>query len=87
MGSGTVVDGTLAQGSAQQASIWHLRESLAEALSKEGMVYKYDVSLPLDHFYELVGEGVCLVAARWSCARRLKRTHPPCCYPAHRWRR
>ena len=31
-----------------------MREGMAEAVSKRGYVYKYDLSLPLDHYYELV---------------------------------
>jgi len=31
-----------------------LRESIAEALQKAGAVYKYDISLPLSHFYSVV---------------------------------
>ncbi len=38
----------------QAASLWKLRESISEALSKEGYVYKYDVSLPVSQMYELV---------------------------------
>ena len=46
MGSGLVADGTLAQDESQAKSLWHLREGLAEALSRHGVVYKYDISLP-----------------------------------------
>ena len=34
--------------------MWGLRERIAEALLHDGYCYKYDVSLPLSHFYELV---------------------------------
>ena len=34
--------------------MWSLREHIAEALLHDGYCYKYDVSLPLDRFYELV---------------------------------
>ncbi len=34
--------------------MWGLRERIAEALLHDGYCYKYDVSLPLAHFYELV---------------------------------
>ena len=37
-------------------NIWSLRESCASALLKDGYNYKYDVSLPLDHFYTLAEE-------------------------------
>ncbi len=42
-----VLDGTLAQDTTQIKQLWTLRESIAEALSKEGAVYKYDISLPV----------------------------------------
>ncbi len=38
----------------QRTDIWHIRESLAVALKHDGYTYKYDVSLPLSHFYALV---------------------------------
>jgi hypothetical protein len=31
----------------QAKSLWTLREGMAETLSKNGTVYKYDISLPL----------------------------------------
>ena len=34
-------------------SIWKIRESMAEALLHDGYNYKYDVSVPLDNFYEV----------------------------------
>lgn len=54
MECGDVIDGTVAQDQTQAAAIWEARESLAEALKKEGAVYKYDVSLPVLHLYSLV---------------------------------
>lgn len=35
-------------------SIWELRERLAESQTNEGYLFKYDISLPLPHFYALV---------------------------------
>ena len=35
-------------------AIWKVRESISEALKHDGYVYKYDLSLPLKHFNELV---------------------------------
>lgn len=34
--------------------LWALRERITEALSRDGYVYKYDVSLPVDRLYDLV---------------------------------
>ncbi|XP_064611962.1 D-2-hydroxyglutarate dehydrogenase, mitochondrial-like [Liolophura sinensis] len=54
MEDGIVRDGTLATETSKVQAIWGLRERLAEALMHDGYCYKYDVSLPLSHFYELV---------------------------------
>ena len=35
-------------------NLWALRERIAEALASEGYVYKYDVSVPIRQFYQLV---------------------------------
>ena len=51
-----VTDGTVAQDEKQAAEIWEVRESMALALKKEGLVYKYDLSLPHSHFYRIVEE-------------------------------
>lgn len=47
-------DGTVAQDGRQGAAIWQVRERISESLQHDGWVYKYDVSLPLKSFYELV---------------------------------
>jgi len=46
--------GVLSQSPAQFASLWRLREGVTEAVSKEGKVYKYDISVPLSSFKEVV---------------------------------
>jgi len=51
-----ILDGTVAQDTAQSRALWSLRESVAEALSKAGAVYKYDVSLPVAGMYDLVNK-------------------------------
>jgi len=56
MEDGSVVDGTIAQDTAQTHGIWRVREGITEALSKSGAVYKYDVSIPLTDLYNLVDE-------------------------------
>lgn len=35
-------------------TLWALRERITEALSRDGYVYKYDISLPVDRLYDLV---------------------------------
>ncbi|XP_057375855.1 D-2-hydroxyglutarate dehydrogenase, mitochondrial-like [Daphnia carinata] len=54
--NGTIVDGTLAVDSAQAKNLWELRERISEALACEGYVYKYDVSVPVRQFYQLVDD-------------------------------
>jgi D-2-hydroxyglutarate dehydrogenase len=49
-------EAVLAENKAQFAQIWELRERLAEALTKDGYNYKYDISLPLNRMYDLVIE-------------------------------
>ena len=44
----------LAQSPAQFSSLWALREGVTEAVSKEGKPYKYDISVPLSSFKEVV---------------------------------
>lgn len=54
---GAVTDGVIAQGEKQLTRVWKLRESIPEALQTADVyVYKYDVSLPLQSFYEIVDE-------------------------------
>ena len=54
LSSGLVLDGVLAQDQTQFQKLWQLRESAAEAASKTGSVYKYDVSVPVPKMYTLV---------------------------------
>lgn len=49
-----MLDGTVAQGGAQAAALWGLREGVSEALRLAGAVYKYDVSLPQGVMYRCV---------------------------------
>ncbi|KAI0704906.1 hypothetical protein BC835DRAFT_1261778 [Cytidiella melzeri] len=46
--------GVLSQSPAQFAQLWAIREGLTEAVSKEGKAYKYDISIPLGSFQEVV---------------------------------
>jgi D-2-hydroxyglutarate dehydrogenase len=57
---GLAVDGVVAESTAQAGALWDLRESLPEAVMKAGRsggTLKYDVSLPLSSFYNLVEES------------------------------
>lgn len=46
--------GVLATSPAQFTSLWAIREGLTEAMSKEGKAYKYDISVPLHKFREVI---------------------------------
>jgi len=46
--------GVLSQNPSQFSSLWALREGVPEAVSKEGKAYKYDISVPLSTFKEVV---------------------------------
>lgn len=54
MENGLVEDGIIAQDETQVQSLWAWRESVPEASTMNGGVYKYDVSLPLKDLYGLV---------------------------------
>ncbi|XP_070278721.1 D-2-hydroxyglutarate dehydrogenase, mitochondrial [Myotis yumanensis] len=54
LGSGLVTDGTLATDQGKIKTLWALRERITEALTRDGYVYKYDISLPVDRLYNLV---------------------------------
>jgi D-2-hydroxyglutarate dehydrogenase len=54
MSAGVVIDGAIAQDSAQAASMWKLREGITEALRHRGAIYKYDISMPVPLMYDLV---------------------------------
>jgi D-lactate dehydrogenase (cytochrome) len=52
--SEVVQEGTIAQDQTQQKYFWDIRESIPEACSKEGGIYKYDLSVPVEHLYQVV---------------------------------
>ena len=52
--AGLVTSGVLAQSPAQFESLWAIREGIPEAAGKAGKVYKYDVSIPVSKFKEIV---------------------------------
>ncbi|XP_054138566.1 D-2-hydroxyglutarate dehydrogenase, mitochondrial [Melozone crissalis] len=52
--SGLVTDGTVATDEKKIKVLWSLRERITEALTHEGYVYKYDISLPVGKLYDLV---------------------------------
>ncbi|XP_025082595.1 D-2-hydroxyglutarate dehydrogenase, mitochondrial-like [Pomacea canaliculata] len=56
LNSGQITDGTLATDESKIQAVWSLRERLAEGLLCDGYCYKYDVSLPLSVWYDVVEE-------------------------------
>ncbi|THH20002.1 hypothetical protein EW146_g1267 [Bondarzewia mesenterica] len=46
--------GVVSQSPTQFAQLWRLREGVTEAVSKEGKAYKYDISVPLASFKDVV---------------------------------
>ncbi|XP_030351982.1 D-2-hydroxyglutarate dehydrogenase, mitochondrial isoform X1 [Strigops habroptila] len=54
MASGLVTDGTVATDEKKIKTLWSLRERITEALTHDGYVYKYDISLPVGKLYDLV---------------------------------
>lgn len=51
---GLILNGTFTSDESTMAKLWSYRERIAEALLMDGYCYKYDVSLPLSEFYNLV---------------------------------
>lgn len=49
-----VVDGVLTDEPGRILEIWKLRELIATALVRDGFCFKYDLSLPLRSFYDMV---------------------------------
>jgi FAD/FMN-containing dehydrogenase len=49
-----ITTGVLSQSPTQFTSLWKLREGVPEAISKEGKTYKYDISVPIASFKEVV---------------------------------
>jgi FAD/FMN-containing dehydrogenase len=49
-----ITTGVLSQSPGQFNSLWKLREGVPEAVSKEGRTYKYDISVPIASFKEVV---------------------------------
>ncbi|VVC92863.1 unnamed protein product [Leptidea sinapis] len=54
MESGHIIDGTVTSEPAKMRTIWNIRENIAEAGLHDGYVFKYDVSIPLNNYYDIV---------------------------------
>ncbi|MCP3141693.1 FAD-binding oxidoreductase [Pyxidicoccus xibeiensis] len=62
---GLVTDGTQAQGAAQAAELWTLREGISESLSATGLPHKNDISLPVAALEGFCAELESVFAARY----------------------
>ncbi|CAH4019647.1 D-2-hydroxyglutarate dehydrogenase, mitochondrial isoform X1 [Pieris brassicae] len=54
MESGKIVDGTITSEPAKMKNIWNIRESIPGAGLLDGYVFKYDISIPLKNYYDIV---------------------------------
>ncbi|CAK1553553.1 unnamed protein product [Leptosia nina] len=54
METGHIIDGTVTSEPAKMRNIWNIRESIAGAGLVDGYVFKYDVSIPLQNYYDIV---------------------------------
>lgn len=55
MNTSLVVDGVTTNEPSKMRNIWLMRERIADSLINiDGYCFKYDISLPLTHFYEIV---------------------------------
>ena len=52
--SGTIEDATIAASEAQNAALWHLRESLSDVQGLEGGSIKHDVSVPVSEVADFI---------------------------------
>jgi len=54
MDRGFILDGTTTSEPSKINEIWQIREKIASSLTEGTYCFKYDVSLPLEHFYQIV---------------------------------
>ncbi len=60
---GLVLDAIVAKSSAEAASIWRLRHSIAEAEKRHGVGLKHDISIPIGRMEEFLSRADVLLAA------------------------
>jgi len=51
-----VIDGVMAQNLSQVHDMWEVRESCGPIIKSKGCNYKYDISLPINEYYDIVEE-------------------------------
>ena len=67
--AGLVQDATIASSQAQQAALWHMRESMSDAQKPEGGSIKHDVSVPVSQIPQFMHEAEEAVMAAMPGAR------------------
>ncbi len=60
-----VLDGTLAEGTAQARALWELREGISESLSATGLPHKNDIALPIAALSPFCAALDALFAKEW----------------------
>jgi len=55
MEEGLVLDAMIAQSDQQRSDLWHMRESILEAITENGPAYHMDISLPLESIATFIG--------------------------------
>jgi len=73
--AGQVVDGAIAANEAQAEAFWRLRESLADALQKDGVSIKHDVSVPVASVPDFIAEAEAAIAEACPGIRPLSFGH------------
>lgn len=56
LSDGLIEDGVLAQDETELRNLWEWRDRIPEAIGKAGPCYKYDISIPLNKLYDIVGD-------------------------------
>lgn len=54
MDESLIVDGIMTSEPGKINNIWQMRERIAESMLKTGYCFKYDLTLPLSNFYDIV---------------------------------
>ncbi|XP_028161846.1 D-2-hydroxyglutarate dehydrogenase, mitochondrial-like [Ostrinia furnacalis] len=54
MKNGLILDGTVVSEPSKMQAIWNIRENIAPAGNIDTYLFTYDVSLPINHYYEII---------------------------------
>ncbi|WP_368667226.1 FAD-binding oxidoreductase [Roseomonas sp. 18066] len=75
MEQGLVLDGTIAESSAQAAALWHLREALVDTQQYEGASIKHDIAVPISLVPDFLEQAGAAALAVMPTARLLAFGH------------